>query len=148
MTWYQGPGTPPVDVLWWAVEHLGHPAFYLRALKPGDFAPDRLPLARHAYTINGTQVVERGLANDVVCCTCHDHVESKDLEPIERKTGLRGHVAGGPSFLDVYRLGRKPWPSPTDPRSCWLCSNPRVPADREVGGLRVCAPCARHLERK
>ncbi len=129
--WYEDPEVP-VGTYWWAVEHLGHPAFYLRALLPGDFKTGRGPLARHTYGLDGRQL------EDVRCETCHEKPRPDDLDPIERKTHTRG-------FLDVFRAGRAAWPHPTTPSACWLCSNPRASADHKVSGRDVCACCAAHM---
>lgn len=137
MAWYTDEASSALQ--WWAVEHKGHPAFYLRALMAGDFAPGLLPLARHAHGLDGRQL-------EVVRCeTCGEVPRSEDLEPIERRTHVRG-------FLEAFRLGlgdprRQRWPKPTAPASCWLCSNPRVAADHEVDGRAVCAACAAYLKR-
>jgi len=134
-TWYEDPRVPS-DQLWWAVEHAGHPAFYLRALMPGDFAPGQVgPLARHVHGLDGRQL-------DVVQCGTCKVLEPipQLLAPIERRTHARG-------FLDGYRNGAGRWPSPTSPATCWLCSNPRVAADHEVSGRSVCAACAAYLKR-
>jgi hypothetical protein len=142
--WYEGPDTPDLE-FWWAVEHRGHPAFYLRALMPGDFAPGRRPALRHALTVDGkrpTSVLQ--------CGTCGETPEAGDLEPIERTTGIRG-------FLGEYRRGRARWPQPTEESSCWLCSDPRVKATRTVAiatgtgrtvEVSVCERCAAHLARR
>ena len=139
MTWYREVGTPDVGIYWWAIEHQGHPAFYLRALMPGDFGPGCLPLPRHALALDGT------VPDEVRCGTCGEVPGVAELEPVERATGQRG-------FLQALRSGRRPWPKATDPATCWLCCNPREKADRRApvgpagGMVTVCAGCARHLE--
>lgn len=144
LEWYEGPGTPDLT-WWWAVEHLGHPAFYLRALVPGDCAPGRLPLARHILTLDGDEDAE------AICGTCEQTPRAENLEAIERATGQTG-------FLGQYRAevdaGRRKWPTPTAPGSCWQCSNPKVRADRDhqpkrkKGGrnkVKVCPQCESFL---
>jgi len=125
---------PDSGIWWWAVEHIGHPAFYLRTLMPGDFAPGRLPLARHVADLEG------GEDADPVCGTCgHVPALSGALEIIERRTGARG-------FLEPYRASGK-WPAATPADTCWLCcdrsSPPTIaregPAGREI---KLCAACA------
>jgi hypothetical protein len=131
--WYEDPAVPS-DQLWWAVEHRGHPAFYLRALMSGDFAPGQAgPLARHAFGLDGRQL------EVTMCQTCLAvDLDPADLQPIERRTHARG-------FLDVFRARSERWKRPTDPNTCWLCSNPRVPADHAVAGRSVCGGCAAYL---
>lgn len=134
MNWYDDSADAPIGTLWWAVEHLGHPAFYLRALMPGDFRPGQAgPLPRHTYGLDGKQL------KVVRCETCHEAPRPEDLAPIERKTHGRG-------FLDAVRNGGGRWPPPTKATSCWNCSNVHAPADREVDGHLVCAACAAHLK--
>lgn len=137
--WYLEAGTPDTGAVWWAVEHRGHPALYLRALMPGDFAPGRLPLPRHVIELDGTEAPP-----EVRCGVCDEVPRAEDLGVIERSTGDRG-------FLAELRAGRRPWPRPTDPASCWLCSSRTARADREaqVGGatVRVCERCSGHLAR-
>ena len=130
--WYEAPEAPPRGTWWWAVEHRGHPAFYLRALLPGDHAPGRVTAARHVLTLGGL------VLDDVHCGTCGEVPRAEDLEPIERATGDRGHLA-------AFRDGRVPWPRPTDRRSCWLCSGPARLATREINGRMHCEACASHL---
>ncbi len=144
-TWYESR-TPDTGAAWWAVEHQGHPAFYLRALMAGDFAPSRLPLPRHILTLKGEPVAVDG---PCVCGTCGKVPASADLDVIERPTGRRG-------FLDVFRAGSPrgmAWPPATDPASCWLCSSKRDRATCRVGldgvgEVGVCERCAAHLERE
>ena len=143
--WYDEPGTPAAGTWWWAVEHEGpeepggdltittHPAFYLRALLPGDFAPGRAPSPRHVGTLTGDGV--EGVAK---CGTCGEVPEVGALDVVERASGDRG-------FLAPFREGRTPWPRPTDPQSCWLCGGPSRLATREVGGHKFCEGCASHL---
>jgi hypothetical protein len=149
LDWYDDvPGTPPVGEWWWAVEHLGHPAYYLRALCLGDFAPgQRGPAPRHVLEIEGSRPPEGA---PVPCGTCGIVPAPEDLEAIERSTGSRG-------FLDVYRSGQQTWPPPTDLGSCWECSDPRARAERAVkvarvrtgrAERRVCNRCAEHLARR
>ena len=132
--WYADDTVAPEH--WWAVEHAGHPAFYLRALMPGDFSPGRLPLERHVARLDGSQ--ERLVP---LCGTCGTRPLVEALEPIERPTGARG-------FLAPFRERRAPWPKPTDPNSCWLCSDRRIKADIVIDGYRYCARCAAHERRK
>lgn len=143
LQWYEGPGTPD-PIFWWAVEHQGHPAFYLRALMAGDFAPGAGgPKPRHVVDLEGELVTE------VRCGTCELVPDPDDLEPIERSTGFGG-------FLGDLRRGRARWPSPTNEATCWECSDkrksPRV--DFEVGRgarkirVKVCDRCGAALERR
>lgn len=150
--WYEQSG-PDRRIWWWAIEHLGHPAYYLRTLLPGDFAPDqRGPLSRHACGLSG----RLELVDPVRCGTCGQVPAVGDLEAIERKTGRA-------DFLAARRRGHAPWGPPTDPDSCWLCSDRQrralivVPAagvirsqcvvPAEPGAiLRLCLGCARHVE--
>jgi len=134
------PEPPPDLEWWWSIEHHGHPAFYLRTLMPGDFAPGRLPAPRHV------RLLERGegLPTEVRCGTCGEIPRSEDLEPVERQTGHRG-------FLADYRSGRALWPKQTVPESCWMCSG-RAPATSQARlrgtDVMVCAACAKHLDRR
>ena len=140
--WYEAPESPERAILWWAVEHRGHPAFYLRALLAGDFAPGRAPVARHAASLDGAQYRE---GRPVTCGTCETDPDVDDLEPIERATGTRG-------FLAVFRSGERPWPKATDPSTCWLCGCPPRQAYLVVetpgGESRSCEKCAPYLTRK
>lgn len=134
-TWYQTPGTPDSGTWWWAVEHQGHPAFYLRTFMSGDFRPGLLPRPRHIMTLEG-RCAQPGVPR---CGTCDQVPRAADLVVFERVTGVG-------NFLEVHRTGAQPWPPATDPRSCWLCSDPRKPANNVVkgpaGGLvRVCDGC-------
>lgn len=129
--WYE-VAVPTTAIWWWAVEHRGHPAFYMRTLMAGDLAPGRLPLPRHVRALDGNEDAA------VVCGTCEESPAAADLEVIERQTGLR-------DFLKEYRSGRVRWPKPTDPATCWSCSMRRVPADRVIDGHNVCAQCEAHL---
>lgn len=127
---------PDSGVWWWAVEHQGHPAFFLRTLMPGDFGPGRLPLSRHVRSLEG----EEDAAPD--CGTCGETPEAADLEIIERRTGAQG-------FLDQYRSGRARWPTATPPGTCWLCCDRTAPAVVTKPGpggrdVALCAGCA-HL---
>ncbi len=139
--WYDDPGTPEAGTWWWAVEHEGHPAFYLRALLAGDFAPGRHPAPRHALGLDGGRPDQ---AAPLRCGTCGEVPRPEDLEPVERTTGDRGH-------LGEYRARRVPWPRPTDPGSCWLCSDAarRTTSERETpaGRVRLCDGCAKHVDR-
>lgn len=119
MTWYLDDATPDAGIHCWAVEHRGHPALYLRALLPGDFAPGLLPAIRHVLTLSGER------PGSVTCGTCGEVPAAADLEPIERATGARG-------FLRPFREGRAPWPRATDPETCWECSTMERPAAHEV----------------
>lgn len=144
--WYRAEDAPPEHEWWWAVEHQGHPAFYLRALLTGDFAPGRTPAARHVLGLDGYPPEQHKL---VRCGTCGKVPRAEDLEPIERATGLRG-------WLDVFRQGKMPWKRPTDPSTCHLCSTPRVPAvhqcreseiapvkrGRRIATVALCERCA------
>ncbi len=138
--WHEAEGAPDRGTWWWAVEHRGHPAFYLRTLMPGDFAPGRLPASRHVLQLDGTRAAQDRSAT---CGSCGELPAAADLEPIERATGDRGH-------LQPRRDGRAPWPRATDPASCWLCCAPPrfVTRDAEVDGVavRVCAGCGAHLD--
>lgn len=145
--WYVGEGTPDIGEWWWAVEHSGHPCFYLRALVPADFAPGFLPVPRHVRPL---QRPETGLPDAVLCATCGEVPLSEELEPVERKTGLRGHTADGPTFLSIYRSGRRPWPkTPTPGGTCWLCSSRTDPPTGEAtlrgDRVSVCKRCESHL---
>ena len=135
LQWYEGPGAPDEGIWLWAVEHAGHPAYYMRALLPGDFAPGRSPAGRHALQLDGARP-----ATTPLCGTCEAAPSPEDLEPVERSTGDRG-------FLEVFRTGRAKWPKPTDESTCWECSDrhARVAAEVLVDGRRVgmCAGCAR-----
>lgn len=135
--WYREAGTPDAGIFWWAIEHQGHPAFFARALMPGDFAPGRGPLPRHLAGLDGAAVAEAR------CGLCDEVPAPGDLEAIERNTGNRG-------FLAPYRTGRVRWPAATDPASCWQCSSRKEPATAtaELGGgtaVAVCEKCAAHL---
>lgn len=136
--WYLEQDGPDPE-WWWAIEHKAHPAFYLRALMPGDFAPGRSPRPRHALTLLG-----RRAAAPLVCGTCGQEPEAESLEPIERFTGDRG-------FLDQYRTGAGRWPAGTDEDTCWLCGDPAQLVNHEdvVDGqrVRVCRRCWQHLRR-
>lgn len=118
-----------------------HPAFYLRTLMPGDFAPGRLPAPRHVRLLERP---ETGLPEEVRCGTCGEIPRAEDLEPIERQTGARG-------FLDAFRRGLAKWPQATRAESCWMCSG-QAPATEQASArgtdITVCAGCAKHLERK
>ena len=131
--WYEQDGTPDPGIAWWAVEHNGHPAFYLRAFMAGDFAPGCAPLPRHVLDLDGEEV------ETVRCGTCRQSVAGEDLLPIERSTGLS-------RFLDVYQTRRAPWPKPTDPGTCWECSTrktaPSAEIDKSWGKVKVCPNCA------
>ena len=123
---------------WWAVEHAGHPAFYLRALMPGDFAPGRLPLARHVWPLAGAY------AEDVACGTCGGVPRAEALEVVERHTGARG-------FLALLRAGRQPWPRATDASRCWLCGcrdSAWVVALTPLVDARMCERCRDHLKKE
>lgn len=117
-----------------------HPAFYLRTLMPGDFAPGRLPAPRHVRPL--VRPAE-GLPSEVTCGTCGEVPRSEDIEIVERETGQRG-------FLAEYRSGRAKWPKPTAEASCWGCSG-HAPAVENIelrgSTVRVCANCANHLRR-
>lgn len=130
---------PDVGVAWWAVEHDGHPAFYLSALMPGDFAPGLLPLARHVVALDGTRIYFDGAP---VCGTCGEVPAAEDLEPIERRTGRRG-------FLAPYRDRIASWKPATPSRSCWLCSDPALRADVDVARgkrtVKMCRGCAANV---
>lgn len=135
------PEPPPGLEWWWEVQHLGHPAFYLRTLMPGDFAPGRLPAPRHVRLL--VRPAE-GLPTEVTCGTCGEVPRSEDLEPIERSTGQRG-------FLGEFRNGRAKWPRQTREASCWMCSGQapaESPARLRGTEVFVCAGCAKHLERR
>lgn len=129
------PDAPDSGTWWWAVEHRGHPAFYLRTFMSGDFRPGHLPRPRHIMTLEG-RCAQPGTPR---CGTCDSVPESKDLEVFERVSG-----AGG--FLNAPRSGQAPWPPATHPKSCWLCSNAKLPARRVVKGpaggrVHVCDGC-------
>jgi hypothetical protein len=137
--WYEENGTPESGTYWWAVEHRGHPAFYLRALLPGDFAPGRQVAPRHVLSLAGVQAT-----GPATCGTCGEVPASEDLDVVERRTGNRG-------FPIEQRAGRRAWPRATDPASCWLCSTRQQPAtvvvEQPHGEVAVCARCAAFLAR-
>lgn len=141
MMWWSPDNDIPINPLWWAVEHKGHPAFYLRSLMAGDMAPISLgPLPRHTYEIQRGQQIEEF---PIHCCTCGKIPNPLDLEPIQRVNGQRGRAL----FFKDYVEGRRIWPQPTSITTCWLCSDPTVPAVIPVGSRRVCQGCAAHLTR-
>jgi len=133
------PEPPPGLEWWWLAEHLGHPAFYLRTLMPGDFAPGRLPAPRHVRLL----VRGEGLPTEATCGTCGEIPRSEDLDVSERSTGSRG-------FLAAFRSGRAKWPSPTRDESCWMCSGLAAATEQarlRDTDIRVCAGCD-HLNRR
>ena len=141
MAWYSVDNGVAHGILWWAVEHQGHPAYYLRALMVGDFRPEgQGPLARHVHDLDGAQVEMQ----PAPCGTCGQVPNPNDLEPIERVTNVRGFLAR--VRLPLGDPGRVAWPRPTPTTACWLCNNPRVPADHTAKGRRVCSTCAAHME--
>ena len=125
--WYEDPAID-IGIWWWAVEHRGHPAFYLRALMAGDFAPGQSVHERHVLLLDGKAPNASG---KIRCGTCNKEPDADDLVPIERATG-NAHA------IDVFRTRRKRWPKKTDPTSCWLCGlkyarpRPAKPKRREV----------------
>lgn len=132
--WSEGNGIA-LSPLWWAVEHLGHAAFYLRALMPGDFKYGGVgPLPRHAYGLRGEQLE----AYPVPCQTCGKVVHPSALTPIERRTGARGQGL----FFAKFLSGEKPWPLHTRKSSCWQCSDPFKPANHQVESRMLCDTCA------
>ena len=138
--WELQDGRPTSYPCWWAIEHMGHAAFYLRSLMPGDFAPkSNGPLARHAYDLHGVQME----FFPVICQTCMVMPHPEALIPIERVTGLRGREL----FFAQYVFGVKPWPPPTSQSSCWNCCCTYPPANRVIQGRRVCADCEQHIRR-
>ncbi len=134
--WWDYDKDPPGGSWWWAVEHNGHAAFYLRALMAGDFAPGRLPDSRHVRPLDHQGV------EPVTCGTCGKVPQAVDLRVIERSTGNR-------AALDPFIAGRAPWPKPTDPKRCWLCNDgPGNTHARAVGqDVKACPRCARHLSK-
>lgn len=134
--WFETADSPPDDIWWWAVEHAGHPAYYLRALIPGDFAPGRTPAPRHVLQLDGS----RPAVGPVPCGTCAAIPDPAELEPYERRTGISG-------FLEGFRRGDSLWPGATSETSCWECSHPRIEAEVEIDGqtVRTCGRCERHL---
>jgi hypothetical protein len=127
---------PPGLEWWWAVSHLGHPAFYLRALMPGDFAPGRAPLPRHVRPLRGPSWPPPA---SVTCGTCGQEPDGADLDVLERATGARG-------FLAQFRAGRRPWP-PATTAACWECGGRDRPAPRSLDGVPVCETCHAALTR-
>jgi hypothetical protein len=106
---------------------------------PGDFGPFGIgPIPRHAYTLDGQQIEEF----PVRCCMCTLVPDPQLLEPIERKTGLRGRRR----FFAPYYSGKEPWPKATGHETCWMCSEPTKPATILVQDRRVCRDCARFAE--
>jgi len=116
----------PGQEWWWAAWHGSHIAFYLRTFMIGDFAPGQRPLDRHT------------MADPRYCrgCAGRDPVPVEELRVVERLSGMA-------NFLDDFRAGRKPWPPPTNPDTCWYCSNPRK-TTVNVRGRLVCAGCIAH----
>lgn len=139
--WQPSETTPSTSPCWWAIEHQGHPAFYLRSLMPGDFGPFGLgPLARHTYDLLGIQVE----VFPVPCFTCGaSPLDATRLVPIERVTGLRGREL----FFAKYVFGLQPWPGPTDMSTCWNCCSLESPADKVIHGRRVCTLCYLAIQR-
>lgn len=158
MKWYEVPGTPNPGIWWWGVQHKGHAAWFQRAVMAGDFGPGRLPLPRHVLTLDAVRLEENEKPR---CGTCGEVPDSRDLEPVERSTGLGG-------WLRIYRAALKPWPKPTDPKRCWECCHRDLPVtdqvvihkhhqfgrtkrqpteDEAALTVGVCASCAAHLTR-
>lgn len=137
MRWFEGE--EPDGYWWWAIEHKGHPAFYLRNLLPGDFAPGREVAPRHVLYPSGAAAVE---GERVACATCGENPSPEDLVPIERSSWM---------VVDFtpFRTGEKNWPPPTDPASCWLCCGPPRFATIRVktpgGESHACKRCAPYL---
>jgi hypothetical protein len=136
----------------WLILHNDHPAWYQRALLPGDFAPGRMPMPNYILTLTG-EIPKLG---QVRCGTCKKKPAVEDLEPVERTTGQTG-------FLDRYRYGRRPvpWPEGLNPTNCWNCNNPMGNDSKEIDcdatllrkvkeqkgyKVRVCKGCAEHLK--
>lgn len=97
---------------WWEILHGGHHAWYQRALLRGDFRPGLIPCAHYI-------VDKEGRAADPTttptCETCGEVPDVNDLEAVERATGKAG-------FLESCRSGKRPWPEPTNPLTCWWCN--------------------------
>ena len=160
LVWYDDE-TIDRGVWWWAVEHEGHPAFYLRSLMAGDFAPGETPDERHILKLDG----KNPPATNLKCGTCNKKVAGEDLVPIERATGNR-------RALDVFRTRRHRWPKRSDRAGCWLCGqkkddprprpakpphtpSPFEPIDDEPNETKVrgrlvplCKNCKRHVARR
>jgi len=135
MRWWEiGGHNPSHLVCWWAIEHCGHGAFYLRSLMPGDFGKyGKGPLPRHAYDLDGKQIEEF----PVKCCTCNVVPDQMTLIPIERISGYSGRE----HFFPYYHHGIKDWPPPTDPRTCWNCCTPTSVAFFTYNNRMVCKEC-------
>jgi hypothetical protein len=110
--------TPMSGECWWVILHRGrdgelHHAWYQRALIKGDFKPGLAP--RGDYIVDADGRAADPMVTPL-CLTCHTIPDVDDLEPFERATGDDG-------FLIDFRLGRRPWPKPTDPLTCWHCNS-------------------------
>lgn len=123
----------------WRIEHLGHLAWYQRALVAGDFAPGRVPISEYIVDEFGRSANPLSTPK---CLTCGVVPGVDDLQSEEVTTKRRGQ-------LHRYRLlmgnpVRLPWPEPTDPTTCFWCNSPTAPV--VTVGVRLCVGCAAHLE--
>lgn len=137
--WWTQLFVPDYRICWWAIEHAGHPAFYLRSLMPGDLAPNAPgPLPRHAYNLDGEQLEGIALHGRLVvpCQVCNLVPNPVTLTPIERVSGQRGREL----FFAQYVFKIQQWPQPTNPDSCWLCIGDELPR-RIFLGRELCPSC-------
>ncbi len=122
----------------WLVAHLGHFAWFQRAVLAGDFRPDLRPRSEYVIRIDGRSEDPSGV--EPICSTCGLVPENDDLELFERATGTCG-------FLEPYRSGRLPWPPPTREDSCSWCNTPRLELAVEAP-IKLCFSCLLTLRRE
>lgn len=143
-------GEPNPKSWWWLVRHGGHPAFYLRSLRPGDFNP---AVNGGRFIANFVLGLDGALPDPSVparCGTCNEEVLVADLDVEDRNDGTN-------AWLIPFRRGLRPWPKATPSNGCFLCISVRelepvrtakIAAYYGVGAaapdatVRCCAQCA------
>ena len=148
------PSGPAIGDWQWMIEHLGHVAWYQRALMRGDFSPGHRPLPNYVLQLDGRLADPDKTPK---CGTCKKMPTVDELVPVDRSNGAR-------AVLTPFRIGLEEWPPATDPETCYVCNTPDSVADQEIDlqdlstslgaksssskKIIVCAGCARHHGRK
>ncbi len=118
-----------------------HPAWYQRALLPGDFRPGSRPLPNYVLTLTGESPDP---SETPTCGTCGLEPRVEDLEIVERTSGRRDFLL---PFRDVRHPAHISWDraGKTLPQTCYVCNC--FGKLSQVGYILLCEACEENLRR-
>lgn len=118
----------------WLITHLGHDAWYQRALLTGDFAPGKAPVSNYALTLDGALPDPEA---PMTCGTCGQTPSASDLNATDRATGKA-------EFLAAFRGGQARWLKGTDPATCAYCNDSARLTGHPLRPVKLAKIAARH----